>query len=124
MQQHSKGAPVLGPLLQEKALLLFLTLYLDMDQEVFKASSGWLHRFCIRYGIRGISLQGESMSADTLAIEAFRGKLLEKMEEEGYSLNQIFNADETGLWWRLMTSWSLVHSGETQAKNFKKPKPC
>ena len=70
--------------MQEKALLLFPTLYPDMDQEVFKASSGWLHRFCIRHGIRGLSLQGESQSADTLAVEAFRSKLLEKMEEEGY----------------------------------------
>ena len=44
------------------------------------------------------------------------------MEDKGYTLNQIFNADETGLWWRLMPSRSLIQSGETQAKNFKKPK--
>ncbi len=44
------------------------------------------------------------------------------MESEGYTLNQIFNADETGLWWRLMPSKSLVHSGEKRAANFKKAK--
>jgi hypothetical protein len=44
------------------------------------------------------------------------------MESDGYSLDQVFNADETGLWWKLMPSKSLVEAGETQAKNFKQAK--
>ena len=40
MQQRSKGAPVSGPLLQEKALQLFPTIYPDSNAESFKASSG------------------------------------------------------------------------------------
>lgn len=61
MQQRSKGAPVSGPVLQEKALQLFPDLYPD-NAESFKASSGWFHKFCCRHGMRGISLQGESLS--------------------------------------------------------------
>ena len=34
MQQHSMGAPVSGPLLQEKALQLLPTLYSDIHQKV------------------------------------------------------------------------------------------
>ncbi len=45
-----------------------------------------------------MSLQGESLSADTSSVADFQRELLGKMEEEGYALNQIFNADETGLW--------------------------
>ena len=37
------------------------------------------------------------------------------MEAEDYSL-EVFNADETGLWWKLMPSKSFVHCGEAQAK--------
>ena len=121
-QQRAKGAPVSGPLLQEKALQLFPSLYPDEDESAFKASSGWLHKFCRRHGVRELSLQGEALSADTSAVEPFCQQLKNKIEEEGYSRCQIFNADETGLWWRLMPSKSLVDSGEKQARNFKKPK--
>ena len=42
---------------------------------------------------------------------------------EGYKREEwrVHN-QEGGLWWRLMPSKSLVHCGETQAKNFKKSK--
>ena len=119
MQQRSKGAPISGPLLQEKVLQLFPTVYPHADANSFKASSGWLYRFCCRHGIRELSLQGESLSADTSSVEPFQAELREKIENDSYTLNQIFNADKTGLWWRLMPSKSLVHCGETQAKNFK-----
>ena len=122
IQQRSKGAPVSGPLLQEKALQMFKILYPDKDADSFKGSSGWLHKFSCRHGVRGISLQEESLSADASAVFTFRNKLLHKMEEEGYTRNQVFNADETGLWWRLLLSRTLIHCGERGAKNFKKSK--
>jgi len=122
LQQRSKGAPVSGPVLKEKALQLFPEVYPDVDPVSFKASPGWLQKFCRRHGVRGISLQGESLSADTSCIDDFRTELLKKIEDEHYTLNQIINADETGLWWKLMPSKSLVHCGEKHAKNFKQSK--
>ena len=44
------------------------------------------------------------------------------MEKEGYSKDQAFNSDETGLCWKLMPLVSFVACGEKQAKNFKQPK--
>jgi hypothetical protein len=102
LQQRSKGAPISGPLVKEKALQLFLQLYPDKTPDSFKASSGWLQKFCRRHGIRGISLQGESLSGDTSSVADFHRELLDKLENEGYTLNRVFNADETGLWWKLM----------------------
>ena len=58
------------------------------------------------------SPQGETLSADTSAVESYRSGLSSLMENEGYTLSQVFNADETGLWWKLMPSKSLVHNGE------------
>ena len=62
-QQRSKGAPVYGVLLQEKARNFFPKLYPDADSQSFKGSMGWLtglisimalkmssyeERFCLR----------------------------------------------------------------------------
>ena len=44
------------------------------------------------------------------------------MEKGGYTRDHIFNADETGLWWKLMPSKSLVSGGEINVKNFKQSK--
>ena len=51
IQQRSKGAPVSGPLLQEKALQMFKILYPDKYADSFKGSSGWLHKFSCRHGV-------------------------------------------------------------------------
>ena len=83
MQQHSKGAPVSGPLLQEKALQFFPTIYPDSNAESFKARSGWLYRFSIRHGIQGISLQEEALSADTSAVEPYQAELSKKWRMKG-----------------------------------------
>ena len=121
LQQRGKGAPVSGPIIREKALQLFAVLYPEGTQ-TFKASPGWLQKFCRCHGIRVLSLQGEILSADMTAVESFRSSLKEVMEKKGYCKEQVFNADETGLWWRLMPSMSLVACGEKQAKNFKQSK--
>ena len=54
-------------------------LYPDITPDSFKASSGWLQKFCCSHGIRGISLQGESLSADIASVPDFRTYLLEKI---------------------------------------------
>ena len=80
MQQRSKGAPVSGPLLKEKALQLFPSIYPESSAQSFVASSGWLSNFISRHGIRGISLQGESLSADTSAVDSFQSELHQRMK--------------------------------------------
>ena len=84
-----QGAPLSGPLLREKALQLFAKVYPEKKEDSFKASSGWLQKFCCTHGIRAMSLQGESLSADVSCVADFRSELLDKIEKEGYTLNQI-----------------------------------
>ena len=81
LQQWSKGAPVSGPILREKALQLFALFYPDLRVESFKASSGWLHKFCLRHGITSKSLLGESLSNDLSCISDFQSHLHSKMED-------------------------------------------
>ena len=119
VQQRTKGAPVSGPLIQEKSLQLFPQLYPHLESDSFKASSGWLQKFCNRHAIKAVTLQGESLSADVSAVEPFRLQLQFIMRAEGYTSNQVFNADETGIYWRMIPSKSLVLHEETNAKNFQ-----
>ena len=65
-------------------------LYPDEDLNAFKASSGWLHKFCVRHGLRELALSGESLSADMNAVAPFQQKLQKLMQEEGYSRDQVF----------------------------------
>ena len=123
VQQRCKGTPISGPLLMGKALQLYPLLYTNAaDSSHFKAGTGWLKRFKERHGIRALSVQGESQSAVTESIEPFKVKLQEIIEEKGLTLHQVFNCDETGLYWKLMPSKTLVSSREREAKGFKKPK--
>ncbi|XP_033106231.1 jerky protein homolog-like [Anneissia japonica] len=120
-QQRAKGTPISGPLLQEKALMFAKELYPDSHHK-FKASNGWLTRFKGRHASRSVTLQGESLSANTDAVASFKTKLQKIIAEEGLTRDQLFNADETGLWWYLMPNRTLVLHGETTAKNFKMAK--
>ncbi len=74
-QERSKGIPINGPLIMEKARLLHKVIYPDAPDGTFKASPGWLYRFKQRHGIRELRLQGESLSADTASIEPYKKKL-------------------------------------------------
>lgn len=105
-----------------KSRQMYPLLYPEGDPEAFKAGTGWLKRFKDRHGIRALSVQGEALSAATDTIEGFKQKLKLIMEDKGITLNQLFNCDETGLYWRLKPDKSLVLAREKEAKGFKKPK--
>ncbi len=122
LQERHKGTPVSGVLLMEKAKILYHELNPEASDEDFKASSGWLHRFKGRHGIRQLSLQGETLSADNNAAEEFKAYFQEYVEENNLTLSQIFNCDETGLYWRLLPNKTLADASEKTAKNFKSPK--
>ena len=67
-------------------------------------------------------MQGESLSAAIMEVEPFKKTFQEVLEERGLSREQIFNADESGLYWKLMPSKTLVTPREKEAKAFKQPK--
>ena len=122
MQERHKGTPISGVVLMEKAKLLYQQMYPDKTDEEFKASKGWLHRFKNRHGIRQLTMQGESLSADTSAADDFKLSFSMLVEEERFSLHQVFNADETGLYWHLLPNKTLADGTEKTAKNMKTSK--
>ena len=81
LRKGIRAPPISGVLVMEKARLLYHELHPDKSEDDFKASSGWLHRFKKRHGIRQISMQGESLSADTGAAEEFKAFFYKFVEE-------------------------------------------
>ena len=123
VQQRCKGTPISGPLLMGKALQLYPHIYSDdSNSNSFKAGTGWLKRFKDRHGIRALSVQGESLSAASTSVDPFRERLQNIIVERGLSIEQLFNCDETVLYWKLMPNKTLVSSREKEAKGFKMPK--
>ena len=76
----------------------------------------------MRHGLRELTLSGESLSADMNAVAPFQQKIQKLMREEGYSRDQVFNADETGLWWKQLPSKSLCYAREIQPKITRRPR--
>ncbi len=115
-QKRSQGIPITGPILIAKAL--DLNSKINRDQQ-FKASSGWLKNFQTRHGIRQLSIQGETMSADNESVPDFKSTLSQIIEDKGLTLNQVYNCDETGLFWKALPTKTLASAKEAKAPGFK-----
>ncbi len=116
---------LLGPIVQAKARELHKKLLVKRggeNSESFTASDGWLWRFSKRHGIRQLLLQGEKLSADRPAAEAFVVSFQDFIETEHYTLHQVFNCDESGLYFKLMPEKTLASSFEKSADGRKTQK--
>ncbi len=90
-----------------------------LDENDFSASNGWLESFKRHYNIRGAALSGEAASVNPDTVADWHQRLPSICE--GYAPSDIFNADETGLFYRTMPSRSLVQK-EDDCKGGKKAK--
>jgi hypothetical protein len=81
--------------------------------EHLKLSEGWLTRFKARNGLKQFKRHGEGASADPEVVQTERGRIRELIKMLGYELKDIFNMDETGLFYghapfTLFTSMTLI----------------
>ncbi|KAG7172019.1 Tigger transposable element-derived protein 7-like 15, partial [Homarus americanus] len=98
VQQRSCGNVVRGVEIQAAAAKLAS----HMGIENFEASDGWLWRFRNRHGMCNKITHGKAGSAPTEDIEPFKERLNDFIKSEGLLISQVYNGDETGLYW-----WSL-----------------
>ena len=91
-------------------------------QEDFTASKGWFDRFKKRFSLHNVKLSGEAGSADHDAAAAYPEELKRIIEEGGYLPEQIFNADESALFWKKMPSRTFISKEESKAPGFKAAK--
>lgn len=112
---RSRNVPVNGPILKEKALHVASSI----GFHEFKASDGWLNKFKKRHSLSLKTLVGEAANVDMETVANWKGRL--KNVIEGYAMEDIWNADETGLFFKMTPSKSLVEKGK-KAKNGKMAK--
>lgn len=118
-QRRMEEIPISGLILCEKAVQLNTQLQGDPS---FVASEGWKSRFCERHGIRSLSIHGEKLSADKGAAAKFVSSFTKFVKDEKLSLDNIFNCDETGLYFRMLPDRTLAASFEKSASGRKKSK--
>lgn len=107
-QERAIGRYISGPMLAKQAKFFYKAFGLEGD---FNASSGWLTRFKSRYGIRIHVTASDTTNVDG-SIEEFKNQLLEFMEREDVSLEQIYSADEMSLFWKCLPSRTLASENE------------
>ncbi|XP_050309703.1 tigger transposable element-derived protein 4-like [Anthonomus grandis grandis] len=105
--RRTENIPISGPLLKAKAEDLFKGLH-GGD---FKCSTGWLERFKVRHNINVGKVSGE---AGDVSREAVVNWLTEKWPgiAQNYSYEDIFNGDETGLFYKMTPDRTLKFRGE------------
>ncbi|CAG8786027.1 9771_t:CDS:2 [Racocetra persica] len=121
LEFRSQNVPVSQDILKTKALSIYERLK-DGGVEfpsTFNASNGWVFGFQQRFGISSKTISGESESADKAAVESGRRRFQELLKD--YHPDNILNADETGLYFRLGPDKTLASKSDA-AKGFKKDK--
>ncbi|KAH1177172.1 hypothetical protein KIL84_010874 [Mauremys mutica] len=125
---NPKRVPIDGNMLQEKALSIYALFKppteegQPSDKEEFKASQGWLNSFRNRFNLKNMETAGEAASANEEAAKAYPKQLKKIIEERVYLPEQVFNADETGLFWNKMPTCTYISKSERQAPDFKAAK--
>ncbi|KAG7170357.1 Tigger transposable element-derived protein 1-like 23 [Homarus americanus] len=107
---------------KEYARELYAAVSLKMgitEPKPFNASSGWLQRFKKRNKITNINIGGEEASADRVAAREFPPFLHEIMEEGQYTDDQVFNMDESGLFWKKLPSKTFVVQNASKCRGRK-----
>lgn len=103
---RANNFPISGPLLQEKALEVAGALGI----ENFKASNGWLEKFRLRHNIVFKSVCGEAADVCKEGATEWIERLPVLLEN--FKPRDIYNADETGLFFRALPNKTLALKSE------------
>ncbi|UYV74823.1 hypothetical protein LAZ67_12001144 [Cordylochernes scorpioides] len=78
-----------------------------MGQDNFEASNGWVEKFKARRNIAFKRLHGEAGSVDANSVATWKGGIIPSLLAK-YSPQDIFNADETGLFYKLLPNQTMT----------------
>jgi hypothetical protein len=99
LQKCNEKEPINGVILKAQAVQFNKLLGRD---ETFKVADGWLWRWKVQHGIYQFNIEGKSASGDSAAAEQFPETLRKAIADAGYTDEQLYNCDETALYYRLL----------------------
>ncbi len=97
-QAMQDGVSLSGEIIRQKAARFADLLKIPMDERL-KLSGGWLDSFKKRCGLKEFKRHGEAGSVNLDDVEADRKRIQEILAKHKFELKDIFNMDETGLFW-------------------------
>ncbi|OWR52859.1 putative Tigger transposable element-derived protein 2 [Danaus plexippus plexippus] len=98
------------------------TVSSDEPKSKFVSSNGCFERFRKRFSLHSIQIQGERASADYESARNFKEELPKIIDEGEYTADQVYNADETGLYWKRMPKRTYLSENERSAGGLKASK--
>jgi hypothetical protein len=116
--QKKKGI-ITGDILKSQAYKIWNHLPQYNKKEEPKWSNGWLDRFKRRYNIKEYRQHGEGASAEVNTLLAIQQINDLRLEYSNYHPCDIFNMDETGLFWKLQPDRSLATEQTSGGKKSK-----
>ena len=104
---RARDAPITSLILEEKAKQFAASL----DRPDFKVTNGWLCRWKTRYGIKYKKAHGEKNDADVESADVWTSTVLSEILEN-FEPQNIYNADETGVYYRALPDGTLTFATE------------
>ncbi|XP_063095547.1 jerky protein homolog-like [Cavia porcellus] len=117
-QQRSKDMPLTGLLVMKQARIYHEELNIESECEY---SEGWLQKFKKRHGIKYLKMCGEKAS-DHETTENYIDEFAKIISDENLSPEQIYNADETALYWCYVPRKTLTMANERLPTDLKDAK--
>ncbi|BFZ15078.1 hypothetical protein BsWGS_18117 [Bradybaena similaris] len=127
-EKEIAGDTVTETIISEKATAIFNDLLTEdagkgtADQEPhpeFKASRGWFEKFKRRTRIHSVVRHDEATSSDQKGAEEFVRKFEQLVKDEGYIAQQVFNCDETGIFWKKLPRRTYITEEEKKMPGHK-----
>ncbi len=107
------GAIISDDIIRTKAL----DIAKENKNDTFKASNGWLAKFKSRHSLKSRKLYGEAYKSQLENYDDFMKVLHSKILE--YGEDNVFNADETGLFYKLIPCRTICKTTKTGYKLLK-----
>ena len=93
------------PILLEKAAEFHRMIYGETSKN-FQASQGFQWTFCKRFVIKNLAICGEKLSSYTIDADEFIKEFFSISSI--YTIHQLFNCNETGLYYKMPPGHTLV----------------
>ncbi|XP_064420150.1 tigger transposable element-derived protein 2-like [Latimeria chalumnae] len=117
--RQNDGVNISGDMVMEQAKIFHRELNLDYDCDY---TQGWLQRFKQHHGISFHAVCGEKRSVDKEAAAQYVEDFAKLVADEHLSPEQVYNADETALYWHCMPRKTLAIEDEETPTGLKDSK--